>query len=185
MHIICPFGDTILTLTTTTPPTRMLVSSAHLLQASLLFRHHLTFSNVANHQLTLAGDEPTALLATMNAIHGRFWDVPGRRIRLELLKDIAVIVDRYNLIDTVCTMVPTWMKNARVGNPRVHLHDIAKWVLCVAWVFNQQSLFRFATREMVLESSGQLNLAGTCVPSRVASKFPISTSPVKCPILTG
>lgn len=174
MHIICSHGDTILTLTTTNPPTRMFVSSTHLLQASLLFQNHLTLSNVAaNHQLTLAEDEPSALLAVMNAIHGCFWAVPGRRIRLELLKDIAVIVDKYNLIDTVCTMVPTWMKTVRVGNPRAHLRDIAKWFLCVNWVFNQQNSFRFATRELVMESSGQLNLTGTCVPFRVASKFPV------------
>ena len=170
MHIISPLGDTILTLTTTAPPTRMLVSSTHLLQVSPLFQNHLTFSDVANHQLTLAGDEPTALLAIMNAIHGRFWAVPGRRIRLELLKDIAMIVDRYNLFDTVCTMVPTWVSTARLGNPRARLHDVAKWFLCVTWVFNQHDMFRFATRELVLESSARPNFAGTCVPPRVASK---------------
>lgn len=172
MQRICPDGDTILTLTTTTPPTRMLVSSAHLLQASSLFQNYLTFSNVANHQLTLAGDEPTALLAIMNTIHGRVWDVPGRGIRLEHLKDIAVIVDRYDLVDTVCTMVRTWVSTARVGIPRASLHDVAKWFLCVTWVFNQQDTFRFATRELVLDASVQLNFAGTCVPARVASESP-------------
>lgn len=125
IHRISPHGDTTLTLTTTCPPTQLLVSSPHLIHASPYFQALLTghfreavaLRQHGHVEVTLPEDDPDAMRAVMNAVHGRFWAIPGKNIRLELLKDIAVVVDKYGLEESVCTMLETWTSTARVGKP--------------------------------------------------------------------
>ncbi|OJJ79788.1 uncharacterized protein ASPGLDRAFT_1504412 [Aspergillus glaucus CBS 516.65] len=178
-HNICPDGDTTLTLTTTNPPTKLLVSSHHLITASSYYRTLLTgpfreataLRTNGYVNITLPDDNPTAMLAVMNAVHGRFFSVPGRKIKLELLKDIAVVVDKYELFESVSTMLSTWAATVRVGNPRASLRDIAKWLLCVSWAFNMSEAFRFVTKELVLDTGLDVELEGTCVPLNVGGEF--------------
>lgn len=179
IHNICPDGDTTLTLTTTNPPTRLLVSSRHLITASSYYRALLTgpfreATTLRTHghvQIALPDDNPTAMIAVMNAVHGRFFSVPGRKIKLELLNDIAVVVDKYELFESVSTMLSTWVATVRVGNPRASLRDVAKWLLCVSWAFNMSEAFRFATKELVLDTGVDVELEGTCVPLNVGGEF--------------
>lgn len=128
-------------------------------------RHHGTV------EITLPEDDAEAMLAVMNAVHGKFWDVPGRKIKLELLKNIAVVVDKYDLFDSVCTLLHTWVSTVRVGNPRAQLHQIAQWFLCVTWVFNQGDMFRYATRELILDTGVDVDLDGTCIPATVSGEY--------------
>ena len=123
-------------------------------------------------EITFPEDDADAMLAVMNAVHGKFWDVPGRKIKLELLKNIAVVVDKYDLFDSVCTLLHTWVSTVRVGNPRAQLHQIAQWFLCVTWVFNQGDMFRYATRELVLDTGVDVDLDGTCIPVTVSGECP-------------
>lgn len=182
-HNICPDGDTTLTLTTTQPPTKLLVSSHHLITASpyyraLLtgpFREATTLRTKGTVNITLPDDNPTAMVAVMNAVHGRFFSVPGRKIKLELLKDIAVVVDKYELFESVSAMLSTWASTVRIGNPRASLRDVAKWLLCVSWAFNMSEAFRFATKELVLDTGLDVDLEGTCVPLNVGGEFPCPT----------
>ena len=183
---IHPHGDTTLTLTSCSPPTKLLVSSPHLILASPYFRALLTghFSEATHLRqhghvdISLPEDDPDAMRAVMNAVHGRFWDVPGPRIRLQLLSNIAVVVDKYALEDSVCTMLNTWTTTARVGNPRAHLHDVARWFLCVTWAFNQCDMFRFATREFMLDTGFEVGLEGTCVPLPISRESSLYPSPI-------
>lgn len=177
-HTICPNGDIVLSLTTSNPPTKLLVSSTHLIHASPYYRALLTGPFREAHDLhtngsvkiTLSEDNPDAMLAIMNAVHGRFFAVPGRRINLELLKDIAVLVDRYELFESVSTLLNTWVTTVRVGDPRASLRDVAKWFLCVTWAFNMSDGFRFATKELILDTGVDVNLDGTCIPFNVGGK---------------
>lgn len=178
-HNICPDGDTTLTLTTTNPPTKLLVSSHHLIHASPYYRALLTgpFREASilrangTVNITLTDDNTAAMIAVMNAVHGRFFSVPGRKIKLELLKDIAVVVDKYELFESVSTMLHTWASTVRVGNPRASLMDVAKWLLCVTWAFNMSDAFRFATKELVLDTGMNVEVEGTCVPLNVGGEF--------------
>lgn len=178
-HKICPDGDTTITLTTTKNPTKLLVSSHHLINASPYYRALLTgpFREASilrangTVNITLPDDNPTAMIAVMNAVHGRFFSVPGRKIKLELLKDIAVVVDKYELFESVSTVLHTWASTVRIGNPRASLRDVAKWILCVSWVFNMSDAFRFATKELVLDTGVDVELEGTCVPLNVGGEF--------------
>lgn len=178
-YILVPNGDITLTLTTTKPPTKLLVSSHHLTNASPYFKALLTgsFSEATDldqngHvEIPLPDDDAEAMLIVMKAVHG-VWRGICPRLKLELLKNIAVVVDKYDLFDSVCTVLGTWVSTVRVGDRRARLQDVAVWFLCVAFVFNQGGAFQFATREFVLDTGGDVDVRGTCIPVTIAGKLP-------------
>lgn len=183
-HILIHNGDITLTLTTTKPPTKLLASSVHLTNASPYFKALLTgpfseatdLSQNGTVEIPLPDDDPEAMLIVMKAVHG-VWRGIKPRLKLELLKNIAVVVDKYDLFDSVCTVLGTWVSTVRVGDRRARLQDVAIWFLCVAFVFNQGGAFQFATRELVLDTGGDVDVQGTCIPVTISGNFPFP-----CPI---
>lgn len=86
-----------------------------------------------------------------------------------------MVVDKYELFESVSAMLSTWASTVRIGNPRASLRDVAKWLLCVSWAFNMSEAFRFATKELVLDTGLDVDLEGTCVPLNVGGEFPCPT----------
>ncbi|KAI9929564.1 hypothetical protein MW887_001037 [Aspergillus wentii] len=180
MHMtLATHGDILFTITTSNPPSTIRVSSSHLILASNYYRAMLTGNFPEAHELrknkslnlTLNEDNADAMLIVMRAVHGQFREIPSDKLRLELLKDIAVIVDKYDLLDSVSTMAYTWIETVRIGNPRARIGQIASWLMCVMWVFNMHWEFKQATRDLIVEYAADVDLSGTCVPTGVSDKI--------------
>lgn len=137
------------------------VSSSHLILASTMFRNMLcsdtysegqTLRSQGNLVLELP-DDPEDLAILMNIIHGKTRDVP-RIVSLDLLANLANLINYYSVHEAVELFVETWLadlmrKTTRVNyDPKVTL----RW-LFISWVFQKKEEFEKMTRILILESN--------------------------------
>ncbi|RAL06185.1 uncharacterized protein BO80DRAFT_420485 [Aspergillus ibericus CBS 121593] len=93
------------------------------------------------------------MLVVMRVVHGVGCEVP-MRLELELLKDIAVVVDKNCLFDAVRGFVCQWLQGAWVGeNPTPPSQEILDWVPYITWVLKRKPDFQHATRSIIMEQS--------------------------------
>ncbi|EAW13266.1 uncharacterized protein ACLA_017130 [Aspergillus clavatus NRRL 1] len=82
--------------------------------------------------------DAAAFLCLMMIIHGRTRAVP-RRVSIDELVEMAVLVDYYECYEAVEVFTEMWME-ALKRKPMAGVEDAEKW-LFVAWVFQQQEMF--------------------------------------------
>ena len=140
--------------TVSTEPVTFLVSSRHLILASPVFKAMLIGGwkegDKTNGPLQAGAEDwdIEAMLVVMNVLHNRCRQVP-RKVSLDMLAKIAVIVDHYKIHEALEIMTPLWIKALKKALPTSPGMGITLWIL-VSWVFGDASVFRQVTRVAIL-----------------------------------
>jgi hypothetical protein len=155
---------------------RTRVSSKHLTLASRVFKSMLQPGFVEGNQLrsqslaefSLPDDNPAATLILLNLIHGKNRKVPSE-ISLKMLVEIAILVDKYELLETTDLILDQWLENLGDSIHRDYRGDILSW-LCVSCVFRRRYIFEHVTYLAQLECAGPIEMCGLPIPGSVLSK---------------
>ena len=93
-----------------------------------------------------------ALLILLNMLHLRTRDIP-RRVSLELLAKIAVLVDYYECGEAIEVFTERWINQLRRLEPILQKRgrSLTLW-MCIAWVFKLSDDFTEATDQAVHSS---------------------------------
>ncbi|KAH8730304.1 hypothetical protein GQ44DRAFT_701142 [Phaeosphaeriaceae sp. PMI808] len=101
-----------------------------------------------------------ALLLLLEVLHHRNRRVP-RRVSLEMLAKIAVLIDYYNCAEALEAFTEQWIEHLKVDSP-VPSHfcrDLMLW-MCIAWVLRLPHEFVQATTVAVRRDSDNLSTLG-------------------------
>ncbi|KAH6963124.1 hypothetical protein DER45DRAFT_552491 [Fusarium avenaceum] len=135
------------------------VSSRHLSLASPVFRAMLEskFKESQPNEQGLYEIQATewdaeALVILLDIIHGHHRDVP-KRISVETLSHIAIIVDYYGCHEIMELVFTAWMAYRGDFEDFVK-QDPSRW-LFISWVFRQELLFTVATKMLMLYDNGK------------------------------
>lgn len=140
---------------------RMRLSSKHLTLASEYFRG----ASAHGYAETKAGAEYTyvfmargwdkdALRIVMNIIHSQTRSVP-RKVSLDMLAKIAVVVDYYKCHNAVDFFSQTWIQDHGTSFPHYSKGLLLR--LFVACVFSEQNVFKKLTKTLILDCRGPIH----------------------------
>jgi hypothetical protein len=159
------------------------VSSRHLILASPYFKAAL--SGPWREAVSISADcsrciyaddwDPEALLILMDIIHSRNRRVP-RRVSLELLAKIAVLVDYYQCHEAVEVFAEIWLQKLKDDVPAKINRELVLW-LCVSWVFSNAEVFASVTSIAVHQSLEPLPTLGLPIPGKIVGKYLSRASP--------
>jgi hypothetical protein len=140
----------------------MLVSSRHMMLASPVFRAMLDgnfkegcdLTSNGKVQVPLPNDDPTALAIVLDIIHGHNRRVP-REVDLELLTEISILADKYQMVEAVEFFAESWIEGLKSSIPEdysTEKRDVHRWI-GISWVFGRSSEFKTMT-ELTGTSTG-------------------------------
>ena len=112
-----------------------------------------------NQEYHLVDDDPDALLIVLRIAHLDFEKVPTRILDYDLLVQLAVVCDKYDLVRLVRPWRSTWQASVMsIGHNSNYMNY--EGCLFIAWAFGDIETFQSITRVMVLtttvDGSGQL-----------------------------
>ncbi|KAH6623460.1 hypothetical protein F5144DRAFT_362195 [Chaetomium tenue] len=144
-------------------PVTFRVSSQHLIQASPVFKAALTghwkegtVTENGSYEISAEEWDAEAMHMVLSLIHCRTKDTP-RTISLDILVKIAVIVDYYQLHETLHFFTTLWIDALRPSVPAVtYSEDVMPWIF-VSWVFKDAPIFATVTKLAIEESPGKLS----------------------------
>ncbi|KAK8016915.1 hypothetical protein PG993_015104 [Apiospora rasikravindrae] len=149
---------------------RFRLSSKHLAFASSYFDKAMR--NLGKQQkgytIHTYGWDPDALLILMNVIHGRHAEVP-RKLELEKIAKIAVLVHFYSCHEVVEFCAERWTTNLKTTFPKEYGRSLVLW-LAVGYVFCRKSIFQLMTMVAVKTSQGPLQALTLPIPLDVIGK---------------
>jgi hypothetical protein len=159
---------------------RFQVSSRHLSLTSpvfgamfrLDFKEGTALRSTGRVEVALEDDNPAAFLIFLNIIHGYTRRVP-RKISLEMLSDMAFLVDKYECLEAVEVFSDMWIDGIKSGIPHSLMENLLRW-LCIAWVFRRPTEFKRTTEIIEHESTGNVLMDlgyGLPIPSSVFGQF--------------
>lgn len=156
---------------------RLKVSSKHLTLASRRFKKMLggnwveaqTIHPDGCRHVNMEDFDPTALKIVMNIIHGRTRKVP-RSVDLELLTNIAVLVDDLECYEEIEVFSDLWIGELKHSIPDELARELVLWI-CVSTVFRQSGLFSRTTRTAILWSTGPFESLGLPIPKPIIGKY--------------
>ena len=168
---------------TRTNTIRLLVSAKHLIIASPVFKAMLSPHFKEGFILRSAGhlelplfdpcDDPSAMMILLNIMHCRFAKVP-HDVGFQLLYDLAVTVDYYQLHELVTIYSGIWIENRKMKIPTSLSNDIFEW-LVILWVFRREGDFKNVTKIIMREHQGDifdsLSIQSLPIPDRILSKY--------------
>lgn len=136
----------------------MLVSSKHLSLASSVFgamfknnfRAGLELQSSGKAEVPLPEDDLEAFTVLMSIIHARGRQIP-RKVPLSLLLKLAILVDKYQLLEAVSPWGDIWIAALKQSIPRRFCNDLISW-LCITWVFRCPDEFQAVTLSLERES---------------------------------
>lgn len=108
-------------------------------------------------------------LIIMNIMHGYAPKVP-RKVDLDTLAKIAVMVDYYQCRGVVEVFADIWIDELKADMPKTCGKAVFQWI-CIAWVFRKQTEFFAATRVALVESPGVVHAYGLPIPNRVIGSY--------------
>jgi hypothetical protein len=155
----------------------MRVSSRHLALASPVFSRMFNGNWYEGHEIRSEGiavvvmdiwDVDTTLII-MNIMHGYAPKVP-RKVDLDTLAKIAVIVDYYQCRGVVEVFADIWIDQLKGDMPKTFGKAVLQWI-CIAWVFRKQTEFFAATRVALVESPGVVQTYGLPIPNRMIGSY--------------
>jgi hypothetical protein len=125
-------------------------------------------------EIVLHDDAAPALLTALTVVHGRLSRVP-RALGLADVADIAVLVDKYGLHDTLCLHGDLWLDHVARQQALPSMAGASEFMpwLCAAWVFRRSSDFRALTQVAQQQWDGPL---GTGKQPPAADGFPVPAS---------
>ena len=139
------------------------VSSRHMMLASQYFQRILsgnfneaiTLRNKGHVTITLS-DDLDAMIILLNIIHGASRKVP-RQVNLGLLSKLAVLVRRFEVLETVGYFSDTWIDNfRRKGLPKLYNEKVLPLIFVFS-VFDRPSEFKDMTRLAQREGNEKLD----------------------------
>lgn len=159
---------------------RMLVSSKHLRLASPVFSamfnpQHFQEGKLLKEnsseglvEVELPDDEPETFEILMNIIHGRAHRVP-QEISFETLTKLAILVDKYRMVEPTIPYVQIWLTERRTNLKREKNFSLNAVLpgLCVAWVFKLPDAFKTTTATFIRESQYRPDGEGLPLPDHV------------------
>jgi hypothetical protein len=94
-----------------------------------------------------------------------------RRVSLELLAKIAVLVDYYGCYEAVEVFAELWLQELKSQRqlPAHVSRELVLW-LCVSWVFGDADTFTSVTSTALQQSQGPLPTLGLPIPERIIGK---------------
>ncbi|KAK2790711.1 hypothetical protein FQN52_005468 [Onygenales sp. PD_12] len=162
------------------PEVQMLVSSQHLILASTHFKKMLqsTFKEGKTPSSSADGPNyreipvtmnwnPSALLILMNIIHGRTRKVP-RSIDLDMLTEMAKLVDYHDCAEAVEVFSDMWVEKLRDSMPKRYGREVIMW-LSVACAFRKSDVLREVTAIATMENRGVIQQMELRIPGSVIS----------------
>jgi len=155
---------------------RIRASSKHLTLASPVFRRMFTGdwresrNLAAGERAEIKGEnwsveEVDAMLILMNVLHGHGRKVP-REVTLNILVEIAVLVDYMECYEAVDVMAEIWIDKLLTNMPSTYCEDIVSWIF-ISWVFQQPSTFNSATKIAATQSQQRIDPLGLPIPKRI------------------
>lgn len=134
------------------------VSSRHLMSASARFRKELTSLDESkknedeDYNLETSDWDPEAFAILLNTLHLRHRQVP-KKLSLEMLAKVAVLVDYYNCGEAFDLLASIWVPHVRTHYPVPveYCRDLMLWML-VSWVFKLPEEFKETTEKTILQS---------------------------------
>lgn len=170
---------------------QMRVSSRHLILASPTFRISLgsdtfaegqTLRSEGNVVVPLPDEDPDAMIILLNIIHGLSSKVP-RRVDLNMLSRLAVVVHHWQMHETVELWSDTWIEHLKreKGLPRSYTPKILLSWLFISWVFRKDEDFENMSKILERECDDNLDneveavYVGPYIPASIISEFAIWT----------
>jgi hypothetical protein len=157
-------------------PVTFLVSSRHLILASPVLKAMLTggwnegSTNNGQFQIRAEDWNVEALEVVMNVLHSQYRKVP-KRVTLEMLAKIAVIVDYYKVHEAFQIVALTWLRPFSKWLPNLLSPDIILLIL-VSWVFEHAIIFKHVTKIAILRSRKDVSVSQQLpIPSAVIGKL--------------
>ena len=157
---------------------RIRVSSQHLILASSYFKRSLesgmlesrTLSAEGRVNISMKDQSSEAMLIVMNIIHGRTRKIP-RFTELDLLTEIAILVDYLNCHEVVEPFSDLWLKYFQGCHYFVDSKEFIQWI-CISVVFNRETLLSVLTDAAVRQARGPVKTLGLPIPeSAVGAGF--------------
>lgn len=108
-------------------------------------------------------------LILMNILHGYAPQVP-RKVDLDTLAKIAVMVDYYQCRGAVEVFADIWVDGLKADMPKAFGKPVLQWI-CIAWVFRKPTEFFAATRVTLVQSPGVVHAYGLPIPNRVIGSY--------------
>jgi hypothetical protein len=108
-------------------------------------------------EIELHDDAAPALLTALRVVHGQLPCVP-RTMDLSDVAQVALVVDKYRLHDSLCLHGDVWLDHLARENPlpsSASADNFAAW-LCAAWVFRRKDEFRAVTQVAQQQWDGPL-----------------------------
>lgn len=145
---------------------RIRVSLKHLTLASSYFERNFKSGMSESHILSSEGrldfrmneENPKAMLTVMNVIHGRSRQVP-RRISLDMLTKIAVLVDYLECHEAIEPFSDMWIDNLKGAIATNYSKVLIQW-LCISLVFHKKSQFTAMTCIAIRQAKGPVQTLG-------------------------
>ncbi|GIJ90937.1 hypothetical protein Asppvi_009902 [Aspergillus pseudoviridinutans] len=106
-----------------------------------------------------------AMLLLMNAIHGNWPDIP-LDVSLEMLVEMATLVDYYNCRKAIHHALEVWIRNLLGGLANASSDDTVRWIW-ISWVLRPTDVFRDATYRAVTQSKGPISTIGLPIPQPI------------------
>ncbi|GFF59810.1 hypothetical protein IFM51744_10056 [Aspergillus udagawae] len=113
--------------------------------------------------------EVDAMLTLMNVIHGRGRNIP-RKVTLNALLEIAVLVDQYECYEVVDVMADIWIDKLLKGMPSAYGKDIVSWIF-ISWVFQRPLPFTSATKIAATQSQQRIDPGDLPIPKRILDRI--------------
>ncbi|KAK4143987.1 uncharacterized protein C8A04DRAFT_28331 [Dichotomopilus funicola] len=152
---------------------RIKVSSKHLALASRVFRNKLQFGSTKParqadgrvHLRLAEGFSAKAVSIVANALHGRGSKVP-KAVDLDTLAQIALFVDRFQLLDAVEVYADRWISRLELDAPGTVASAPVPWIY-VGYVFRRADLFKEATKHAAAQASGPIETGGLPIKAKI------------------
>ncbi|PYI12642.1 hypothetical protein BO78DRAFT_402522 [Aspergillus sclerotiicarbonarius CBS 121057] len=152
---------------------RIQVSAKHLILASSVFKKTLTggwkesitYLQKGSVEITTESWDIDALLILLRAIHGQYYCLP-RKLTLEMLAKVAVLIDYYKCNEAVSILTDVWVRALEERIPTAYSRDLilSMWV---SWFFQLSAQFKESTSIAMSCSAGWINSLGLPIPNTV------------------
>ena len=153
------------------------VSSQHLITASPKFKRELISGNGKHkaddhfYHIHTRNWSQEAFTILLNMLHLRLRQVP-KWLSLELLAEIAMMVDYYQCWEAFELILDVWVTNLRKKEPppKVYCRELMLWIH-ISWVLKLESTFSKTTRTALLQNSdSKIRDLGLSIPPAVLGR---------------
>ncbi|CAG8127087.1 unnamed protein product [Penicillium nalgiovense] len=149
------------------------VSAKHLMFSSSVFKSMLSggwkesveFQQKGSIELTADSWGIEDFMIVLRAMHGKFYLIP-RKLTLEMLAKVAVIVDYYDCKEALDILKDTWINNLEEKISTTYSRNLILW-LWISWFFQLRLQFKETTSTVMSRSENQINGWGLPIPDKV------------------